>query len=132
VEVTDVTRIRASCPECGEVDLRPDAVTLHLVRAADGEVANGSSYRFLCPDCAAMVTKPADGRIAQLLLTGGVPIEESEEVGGIATALSIAARDPRPPHPEAPPPGPALTLDDLLDLHLALRDDAWLDALLDR
>jgi predicted RNA-binding Zn-ribbon protein involved in translation (DUF1610 family) len=122
-----VTRIRASCPECGEVDLQPDAVTLLLVRAADGEIGDGSAYRFLCPDCSATVTKPADGRIAQLLATGGVPIEEVAS----PVALATAQRDARPPHPEAPPAGPPLTLDDLLDLHLALQDDRWLESLFD-
>lgn len=122
-----MTRIRASCPECGEVDLQPDAVTLLLVRAADGEVRDGSAYRFLCPDCSATVTKPADGRIAQLLATGGVPIEEVSS----PVALAVAPRDARPPHPEAPPPGPPFTRDDLLDLHLALQDGGWLASLLD-
>ena len=113
-----MTRIRASCPECGEVDLLPEDVVLHVVRAPDGLVATGSNYRFACPDCAGTVTKPADDRIAQLLTTGGVPIEED------------ALEPLLPPHPEAPPAGRALTRDDLLDLHLLLRSDGWFDELL--
>jgi predicted RNA-binding Zn-ribbon protein involved in translation (DUF1610 family) len=115
-----VTRIRATCPMCGEVDLRPDEVVLHVVRDLDGEVSDLSSYRFDCPDCAESVVKPADGRIADLLTTGGVPIEEGD---------AQAARQ-RPPHPEAPRPGPVLTHDDLLDLHLALETDDWFATLL--
>lgn len=106
-----MTRIRASCPSCGEVDLRPDDVVLHLVRAPDGLVTDGSEYRFRCPDCEDIVAKPADERIAQLLTTGGVVIAEA------GRAL--------PPHPEFPPDGPRLTHDDLLDLHLALEQRDW-------
>ncbi len=112
-----MTRIRATCPDCGEVELLPDDVVLHIVRASDGDVGTGSTYRFDCPSCEVGVQKPADDRIAQLLTTGGVPVEE-----GIL--------DGKPPHPEAPPGGPPLTHDDLLDLHLAMRADDWLDALL--
>jgi predicted RNA-binding Zn-ribbon protein involved in translation (DUF1610 family) len=115
-----VTRIRATCPMCGEVDLRPDEVVLRVVRDEDGLVSDSSSYRFDCPDCDESVVKPADGRIADLLTTGGVPVEEDDE-------LRVP---PRPPHPEAPRPGPVLTHDDLLDLHFALESDDWFTTLL--
>ena len=118
-----MTRIRASCPGCGEVDLQPDDVTLHVVRAPDGVVSDASSYRFSCPACEELVTKPADERIAQLLTTGGVAVEEEP---GDAPAIV----DQRPPHPERMVPGPALTRDDLLDLHLVLATDTWFDELL--
>lgn len=108
-----MTRIRASCPSCGEVDLQPVDVTLRLVRQGDGNVAPGSNYRFSCPDCEQLVTKPADDRIAQLLTTGGVPVEGRTEPAQ------------RPLHPELPPEGPPLTHDDLLDLHLLLERDDW-------
>ena len=119
-----MTRIRASCPCCGEVDLRPDDVTLRVVRAPNGLVSDASSYRFSCPDCEELVTKPADERIAQLLTTGGVAVEEEP---GDAPPIT----DPRPPHPERRSPGPVLTRDDLLDLHLKLASDGWFDELLD-
>lgn len=111
-----MTRIRATCPSCGEVELRPVDVVLHLVRSDDGEVTDGSHYRFSCPDCTELVEKPADDRIAQLLTTGGVPVEEPTQLV-------------RPPHPEAPPDGPRFTSDDVLDLHLALADPDWFDRL---
>lgn len=113
-----MTRIRASCPDCGEVDLLPDEVLLRVVRAPDGVVGDGSTYRFSCPDCTGLVTKPADERIAQLLTTGGVPVEEADDA------------DERPRHPEAPPSGPRFTHDDLLDLHLLLTRDDWFHDLL--
>ncbi|MCC5949042.1 MAG: hypothetical protein JJT89_11355 [Nitriliruptoraceae bacterium] len=115
-----MTRIRATCPTCGEVDLRPYEVTLHVVRDPLGDVSDGSCYRFDCPACDELVVKPADERIAELLQTGGVPVEENAE----------SLVDDRPPHPEAPRPGPVLTRDDLLDLHLALSGDDWFDQLL--
>lgn len=117
-----MTRIRASCPECGEVDLRPDEVTLHVVRGGDGTLSIGSSYRFLCPACDELVTKPADERIASLLRSGGVATEET--AGGRV--------DRRPRHPEDPPGGRPLSYDDLLDLHLLLARDGWFDELLAR
>ena len=119
-----MTRIRASCPTCGEVDLRPKDVILRLVRGACGVVGEASSYRFACPSCDDTVVKPADERIAQLLTTGGVPVEETDE----SSELAGLAAELRPAHPESPPPGPVLTRDDLLDFHLALEDVDWLAA----
>ena len=118
-----MTRIRANCPSCGEVDLRPDDVVLSVVRAHDGLISDASSYRFSCPDCTEVVVKPADERIAQLLTTGGVPVEELDEA-------PTGPVDHRPPHPELPPGGPRLTADDLLDLHLKLQDHGWFEELL--
>jgi hypothetical protein len=121
-----VTRIRASCPSCGEVDLQPMDVTLRVIRRDDGNVGPGSNYRFACPDCEQLVTKPADDRIAQLLTTGGVPVEDREH----GRTPHPAGRDAvGPAHPEAPPAGPPLTHDDLLDLHLLLEHDDWFEML---
>lgn len=117
-----MTRIRATCPSCGEIELRPADVVLRRVVDALGEVTDGSCYRFSCPDCAELVEKPADERIASLLTTGGVPTEDVEHAATV---------DTRPLHPEDPPAGPRLTCDDLLDLHLLLQDDpTWFDRLL--
>jgi predicted RNA-binding Zn-ribbon protein involved in translation (DUF1610 family) len=120
-----VTRIRANCPSCGEVDLRPHDVILSVVRAYDGLISDASSYRFNCPDCTEVVTKPADERIAQLLTTGGVPVEEATDAPSFAAPV-----DDRPEHPEAPARGRSLTADDLLDLHFKLQDEGWFDELL--
>lgn len=112
-----MTRIRASCPACGEVDLQPADVTLHLVRHEGDDVGEGSCYRFACPDCLELVTKPADERIAQLLQTGGVEVE------------TAGSGHERPLHPEFPPDGPALTPDDLIDFHLLLEREDWFEQL---
>ncbi len=120
-----MTRIRATCPTCGEVDLQPADVELEIVRLADDEeheVRDGSHYRFHCPTCADTVTKPADARIARLLTTGGVEVRIIEDT----------QTDTRPPHPEAPVGGAPLTYDDLLDFHFQLdQADVISAALLD-
>ena len=112
-----MTRIRATCPICGEVDLRPDDIELEIVRDVLTEVGAGSCYRFSCPTCTDVVTKPADERIAKLLTTGGVEVVE-------APAVPQA-----PPHPEAPPSGPRFSADDLLDFHQLLEREDWFHAL---
>jgi hypothetical protein len=122
-----MTKIRASCPSCGEVDLTPPDVTLRIVRSTEGLVGDGSCYRFSCPDCEQLVTKPADERIAQLLTTGGVPVEDLSPDDEDEAALLEALK---PLHPERPPAGPALTHDDLLDLHLLLARTDWFDELM--
>lgn len=110
-----MTRIRATCPICGEVDLRPDDIQLEIVRDVVEDVAEGSCYRFCCPTCTETVTKPADERIARLLTTGGV----SMKVAGEQTV----------PHPEEPRHGPALTLDDLIAFHQLLETEGWYSGL---
>lgn len=105
-----MTRIRATCPLCGEVDLRPTDIELEIVRDLLEEVGEGSCYRFACPTCTEVVCKPADERIARLLTTGGVAVVE-----GSATE----------PHPEDPPGGPRLNLDDLIAFHELLETEDW-------
>lgn len=113
-----MTRIRATCPHCGEVDLRPADVELEIIRDLDGDVTDGSRYRFSCPTCADVVSKPADARIAKLLTSGGVAVTVRQDEAQASQALE--------PHPESPPAGPAFTYDDLLDFHLLLESDEWL------
>lgn len=86
-----MTTIRAVCPTCGEVDLTADDIELRVSPA-------GSTYGFECPGCAYPVRKPADERVVQLLISGGVKPE-----------LEAASDD-------APP----FTHDDLLDFHFEL------------
>lgn len=113
-----MTTIRATCPTCGEVDLTPEQIVLTVVRAEAAPVGPDSHYAFTCPTCTEHVEKPADERIAHLLTTGGVNVSVVEEAD-----RSLEE------HPESPPEGPALTYDDLLDLHVLLADDGWFDQL---
>lgn len=119
-----MTRIRATCPSCGEVDLRPQDIRLYLVPppGEDEGVGEGSTYTFSCPLCTECVSKPADERIAQLLETGGVPVG--------AAGPRVSAGAPLPEHPEEAAGGPPLTYDDLLDLHLMLESQGWFEELL--
>jgi hypothetical protein len=95
-----MTTIRATCPTCGDVELKP--VELRLLVCSRPE---WSSYAFTCPTCTDEVKKPADEEVVALLISGGVvakpwhiPSEALEAKGG-----------------------PKLTYDDLLDFAL------WLD-----
>ena len=95
-----MTTIKASCPVCGEVELRPADLTLTVMPPAH----LSSSYSFTCPGCTDVVRKPADEHVVQLLVSGGVR-PEVVEVPEEALELHL---------------GPALSYDDLLDLALQL------------
>lgn len=119
-----MTRIRATCPSCGEVELTASDLVLAVVGSAT-EVQEATTYRFECPDCEDLVVKPADSRISRLLTSGGVAVEytSATHLDDELAALSAGT------HPEHPRPGPLLTADDLLDLHLLLATDRWFDEL---
>lgn len=94
------TTIRASCNECGEVNLCTQDVT--LLRVMD---SGWTSYRFNCPTCGRMVLRQAEKPVVDLLTHNGVELHvtsiprELNERGGI---------------------GVNLTLDDLIDFALEL------------
>lgn len=112
-----MARIRANCPRCGEVELYPDDMELHVM-GADREP---QAYLFDCPECCDEVLRPADHRIAGLLNHAGVPTVHVAD----GTTLVHAAG-----HPERPGPGPAFTMDDLLDFHDLLAQDNWYESLI--
>lgn len=106
-----MTTIRTKCPDCGDVDLGADAITMSLAPGGDhGE------YAFTCPACSMPVSKPANRRTAALLIAAGVQPTALEDP---ATTPSIAFEDLSPD-----PCALALTLDDLIAFHFALEDDA--------
>jgi uncharacterized Zn finger protein len=102
-----VTTIRASCPTCGDVELTTRDVTVRVC-AAD----NRGSYSFRCPDCRGMVSKEAEPRVVDLLVSSGVELH----VWQLPAELFEAKR------------GEPLTWDDLLDFHDLLKGDDWFDA----
>jgi hypothetical protein len=69
------------------------------------------AYLFSCPDCQMAVTKPADPRIVDLLVSSGVRLS----VWQLPAELS----EPRE--------GPPISYDDLLEFHFALQQDGWFD-----
>lgn len=119
-----MTRIRATCPTCGEVELTATDLVLSVV-GSTAPAADSTTYRFECPDCESLVVKPADTRISRLLTSGGVEVEytSATRLDDELAALSSSV------HPEHPTPGPRLTTDDLLDLHELLATDHWFDEL---
>jgi len=94
-----MTTIKASCPDCGEVELTPADVSLMVC-----STASLSYYAFDCHTCARQVRKPADDHVVSLLISGGVPATVWD-----LPAEALEAKT-----------GPALSYDDLLDLALHL------------
>ena len=94
-----MTTIKASCPNCGEVELTPSDVSLMVCTHAAL-----SYYAFDCPHCTDEVRKPADDHVVSLLVSGGVPAQVWE--------LPAEALEERT--------GPQLSYDDLLDFALQL------------
>jgi hypothetical protein len=107
-EEEPVATIRASCPTCGDVELTSGDVTVLVC-----STTNVSSYAFQCPTCDVAVTKPAEPRVVDLLVSTGVKLSvwqlpaEMQEVHD----------------------GPPINYDDLLEFHFELRRDDWFDRL---
>lgn len=99
-----MTTIRASCPTCGDVELKIDDVTVRVCAADDS-----GAYIFRCPACAGAVTKNAEARIVDLLVSSGVRLEVWQlpaELYEVKTGCPISH-------------------DDLLDFHALLQSDDW-------
>lgn len=97
--------IRASCADCGDVELTTRDVHVRVC-----EADNSGSYSFRCPRCHMAVVKPAEPRIVDLLVASGVPMSMWK--------LPAELAEPRS--------GAPITHDDLLDFHELLhRDDRW-------
>ncbi|HET9692643.1 MAG TPA: hypothetical protein VFP61_15960 [Acidimicrobiales bacterium] len=103
--------VRASCPDCGDVEMSIRQVRVEVCRTTEV-----STYSFQCPGCRMRVSKPAAPHVVDTLVAAGVrpvawdlPAELSE--------VKI---------------GPPISHDDVLAFHFALADDAgvaaWLDA----
>ncbi|MFM7059992.1 MAG: hypothetical protein ACKOZL_02240 [Actinomycetes bacterium] len=100
-----MTTIRANCPECGDVQLKVDDLTVRV--CADDE---HGAYTFRCPSCATVVVKDASRRIIDLLVSSGVELQ----VWRIPAEIN-----------EAHYAGPAISADDLLAFHELLETDHW-------
>lgn len=98
--------IRASCGECGDVELTTDDVTVRV--CADD---NSGSYSFRCPQCEMAVVKSAEPQIIELLVASGVRLS--------TWRLPAELTEPRQGRP--------ITHDDLLDFHdLLANDEQWI------
>lgn len=94
--------IRASCENCGDVQLTTADVTVRMCTSTDeGE------YRFECPACADLVVRHAEQRTIDLLLAAGVEY--------VTWSLPAEMFEH---HAGAP-----ITHDDLIDFHSLLEND---------
>ena len=107
-----MSRYTLTCPECqAEVSLSARRL---LVRVDEGTATSGEAL-FTCLSCHTTVAVELDAPGVAVLVMGGV------------THLSLSV--PLVEHPEPAPDGPALTHDDLLDLHRELDRESWFDQL---
>jgi len=103
---TPVATIRASCTTCGDVELTSRDVAVRVC-AAD----NQGSYAFRCPSCRLAVSKTADAKIVDLLVSSGVRLS----VWHLPAELSEL-------HEGAP-----ISYDDLLEFHYAIQQQGWFE-----
>jgi hypothetical protein len=94
--------IRASCSDCGDVELTTGDVH---VRICDDN--NAGTYAFRCPFCQMTVVKPAESRTIDLLIASGVAFSTWR----LPAELNEAHI------------GEPINHDDLLDFHDLLQDD---------
>jgi predicted RNA-binding Zn-ribbon protein involved in translation (DUF1610 family) len=118
-----MTTIRTTCPRCGEVDMGPEAILLSLERGG-----SEGFYRFVCPECFRRVEKRADRKIVALLVSAGVDVAEPPSARQTELDLADAVADSMLRHPagggeESPPP---FTMDDVIQFHFLLQDDAYI------
>ena len=106
---TLVATIRASCPTCGDVELTSRDVSVQVCASN-----NQGSYAFRCPECTIAVSKLAEQRIVDLLVSSGVRL----------SVWSLPAELDEPRSNEPP-----LGYDDLLEFHQLLQEDGWFERL---
>jgi hypothetical protein len=103
--------IRATCADCGDVEMTSDDV---IVRVCV-DTGHGA-YAFRCPECEMAVSKPAEPRVIELLIASGVRLDRWRLPAELAEARQ----------------GDPIDHDDLLDFHRLLTDDSRLTAELGR
>lgn len=106
----------------------PEAILLQVTRGG-----REGTYRFTCPTCMDAVEKRADRKIVALLVSAGVDVagrgsgvSEVEPEYESETLFEPCPMDPLDRRPE----GPSFTIDDLIDFHFLLEDDAYIAELL--
>lgn len=96
-----MTRIRARCPGCGDVEFGVDDIVVV------GGARLPSTYRFDCPTCGEAVSRSAVPQVIDLLLSAGV------------------RREHPPIRESAPAEARPFAEDDVSALRDALADPAW-------
>jgi hypothetical protein len=122
VDLVNMTKIRATCPSCGNVEFGVQSIVV-LGQSAPGGTATAAylttgprggaaTYRFDCPCCDQPVLRTAEREIIELLLSVGVPVE--------APRVLLEKLSPDVVHL------PAFTLDDVERLRDAMNEPGWL------
>lgn len=101
--------VRATCPSCDDVVVPRDKIQVRV--CADDR---SSSYHFTCPTCGLIVVKQAEERIVQLLVAGGVRVDVWHLPDELFEDHS----------------GDPISHDEVIDFHVALQDDGWIDRIL--
>jgi hypothetical protein len=101
------TVIKASCHDCGDVELGVDDLEVRVSTEGDQ-----GSYVFRCPTCLMSVAKPAEPRIVEMLVASGVTLVQWRLP---AELFELRVGSP-------------ITHDDLIDFHRLLQADDWFDA----
>lgn len=104
------TLIRATCEECGDVELGTTDLLVRMCQDADI-----GTYVFQCPGCDTPVVRSAERRVLDLLVTSGVRLE----MWTLPSELN-----------EWRPVGAPFTHDDLIDFHELLSSPTWFRRLL--
>ncbi|GAB3589279.1 hypothetical protein GCM10027446_01200 [Angustibacter peucedani] len=135
-----MTIVRIQCPTCRAYDDVPapalmvdaDDLTDHLTE--DHPCA--AAVTWICAGCDGLVDVPVEWATLPRLVCAGAALLEAADItdpsdttdasdAREATDPSAAVATRRPLHPERPPTGPPLTLDDLLDFHQLLAASHW-------
>ena len=104
------TLIRATCSDCGDVELGTHDLVVRLCQETDD-----GTYVFRCPQCETPVVRSADRPTIDLLVSSGCRLETW------TTPAELKERRPV---------GPPFTHDDLIDFHALLDERDWFGALL--
>lgn len=100
--------IRATCSDCGDVELR--SRDLRVRTCSETEEA---TYLFRCPVCRMIEVRPAESHVVDVLVAAGV----DSEVWHLPAELHERRR------------GEAISHDDVLDFHDLLGTSDWFETL---
>lgn len=107
-----MTTLTIECIHCRTTREIPAASALVDLADDDADGAGAGNVSWICNTCEDIATQSVTWATLLLLVTAGAHLLDEDD-------------DERPTHPEAPPAGPPLTADDLLDIHTLLDDPTW-------
>lgn len=84
---TRMTRIRARCPDCGDVEFSIDEIVVLALPPSSG------AYRFTCPSCGDPVSRTAVPDVIELLLSAGVRKQRVDHPSLMAVERQFTERD---------------------------------------